>query len=140
MITIDWSLLVSAGVFLLTLYALNRLLFQPLFAVLEARREATAGMRERAARSLQEYESRLAEYHRRIREEKQAGYRLAESVRKQVLEERQSRLSEARIRAEEELQRARNELQAEVDRARRELGNEAQEIAALITSRVLQRG
>jgi F0F1-type ATP synthase membrane subunit b/b' len=72
----DWTLPVASLIFLITLWALNKLLFQPLFRVLDERRSRTIELRQRALTEL-EYERELMEqYHSRMREERQAGYRL----------------------------------------------------------------
>jgi F-type H+-transporting ATPase subunit b len=116
-INLDWTLPVASLVFLITLFALNRLLFQPLLKILDTRRERTVEMRQKAQRELEYQQALLEEYTSRIKEEKQAGYRLAEQVLKQ----------------------AKNDIRAEADKARQRLQQESEEVARLITARVLQR-
>jgi F-type H+-transporting ATPase subunit b len=135
----DWTLPVASFVFLITLFALNQLLFKPLFRVLDERRERTVEMRSRAQRELEYHQALLEEYHSRIRDERQSGYRLAEAVRGAALEERQQAVARARAEAEQLLSRAKDELQAERKSVRERLSREADEIARLITTRVLQR-
>ncbi len=85
------------------------------------------------------HQALLEEYHSRIRDERQSGYRLAEAVRGVALEERQQAVVRARSEAEQLLSRAKDELQAERKNARERLVREADEIARLIAARVLQR-
>jgi len=49
LLDLDRSLFVQLAIFLVTVVALNALVFKPLFRIRELRRERTAGMRERAA-------------------------------------------------------------------------------------------
>jgi F-type H+-transporting ATPase subunit b len=138
-INLDWTLPVASLVFLITLFALNRLLFQPLLKILDTRRERTVEMRQKAQRELEYQQALLEEYTSRIKEEKQAGYRLADSMRAAALQERQQAMAQARDNAEQVLKQAKNDIRAEADKARQRLQQESEEVARLITARVLQR-
>lgn len=139
MINPDWTLPVASLVFLITLFALNKLLFQPLLRILDARRERTVEMRQKAQKELEYQQALLEEYTARIKQEKQAGYRLADSLRAAALQERQQTMAQARTDAEQVLKQAKNEIRAEADKARQRLQQESEEVAGLITARVLQR-
>lgn len=139
MINPDWTLPVASLVFLITLFALNKLLFQPLLRILDIRRERTIQMRQKAQKELEYQQALLEEYRSRIKQEKQAGYRLADSLRSEALQERQQTMAQARAEAEQVLKRAKEEIRAEADGARQRLQQEAEEVARLITARVLQR-
>ena len=139
MINPDWTLPVASLVFLITLFALNKLLFQPLLRILDARRERTVEMRQKAQKELEYQQALLEEYTARIKQEKQAGYRLADSLRAAALQERQQTMAQARADAEQVLKQAKNEIRAEADKARQRLQQESEEVAGLITARVLQR-
>ncbi len=140
MIQLDWTLIVSGIVFLLTLWALNRLLFRPLFAVLDERRRLTTERKGEAQKSEQYYLQAFEKYSARIKEEKQKGYQLAEAVRKEALEQGRSRMAETRIQAEQFLAAGTAKLQDEVRRAEASLAGDAEEIAESITRRVLENG
>jgi len=135
----DWTLPVASLVFLITLFALNKLLFQPLLRILDTRRERTVEMRQKAQKELEYQQALLEEYTARIKQEKQAGYRLADSLRAAALQERQQTMAQARADAEQVLKQAKNEIRAEADKARQRLQQESEEVAGLITARVLQR-
>jgi F-type H+-transporting ATPase subunit b len=139
MITLDWTLMVAAAVFLLTLWALNQLLFRPLFEVLEKREALTTQTRAEAARKTEYREALYREYSDKIKEEKQKGYQLAESRRREALESRQQTVSNARREAEALLVKARAELEEEFSRVKVRLKGDAEEIANTIASRVLER-
>ncbi|MFB3905290.1 MAG: ATP synthase F0 subunit B [Acidobacteriota bacterium] len=139
MINPDWTLPVASLIFLITLFALNKLLFQPLLQVLDIRRERTSEMRQKAQKELEYQQALLEEYTSRIKQEKQAGYRLADSLRAAALQERQKTLAQARADAEQVLKQAKEEIRVEAAKARQRLQQESEEVARLITARVLQR-
>ena len=138
MISIDWTFLASGLVFLFTLWALNRLLFRPLLAVLDERRSLTSERKEKARETDEYYESLFEKYSARIKQEKQAGYQLAESLRQEALEERQVKTAAARDQAAELLEEARKEVRQEMEQGKQRLQQEAREIAGLITDRILR--
>ena len=139
MMTLDWTILVAAAIFLVTLFGLTQLLFKPLFRVLDERREATSDLRQRAQEILGRYQVLLEKYQERIQEEKKSGYKLAESVRKETLKERQRRISEAQAEAKSLAERAGSEIRQELVSAQEQLKREADKIAQIITVKVLGR-
>ncbi len=139
MITIDWTILAAATIFLVTLFALTQLLFRPLFRVLDERREQTSDLRQQAEETLDRYQLLLEKYQERVQEEKRSGYKMAESLRNEVLKERQRRISEARAEAESQRERARDEILQELAFAQRQIKGEAEGIAQIIAAKVLER-
>lgn len=139
MINVDWTLAASAGIFLVCLYGLNVLLFKPLFQVLEERRSRTVGFRREAQNTLDRFHSLLDEHEEALKAERQAGYRLAESTRKEALEERQRMLAEARGQAQTLMEEARGQVQKQLEASRQQLKKDADEISAVITARILGR-
>lgn len=140
MISPDWTLAVSALVFLVTLLGLNFLLFKPMFAVLEERKSRTTDVFEEAGSSEDYYQALAEQYQERIKAEKQAGYRLAESVRDEALKERQKGVAEARLSAEEAVRRAKAEIELDMQAAQKSLRAEVDGIAALLSRRLMQGG
>lgn len=139
MINPDWSLPVASLVFLITLFALNKLLFQPLLKILDVRRERTVDLRQKAQKELEYQQALMEEYTSRIKQEKQAGYRLADSLRAAALQERQKTMAQAKADAEQVLKQAKEDLRIETDNARQRLQQESEEVARLIAARILQR-
>jgi F-type H+-transporting ATPase subunit b len=139
MLKLDWTLLAAGTVFLVTLWALNVLLFRPLWRVLDERRARGADTRADAARKL-DYERALSEEcEARLKGEKQKGYQLSEAVRREAVEARQVRLAQAREHAEARLTEAREMVRLEVESARVELKRSAEEMARIIADRILER-
>lgn len=139
MIELDWTLPIASAVFLVTLFALNRLLFKPLFRVLDERRARTSDLRERAQGILDSYQSRFEDYQGKVKEEKQLGYQLAESVRSEALRERQQKIFQTRAASQALLEEAKKQIHQELASAQAQLRREAEEVARTITARVLGR-
>jgi F-type H+-transporting ATPase subunit b len=139
MITLDWTILAAGIVFLFTLWALNKLLFKPLLDVLDQRRSLTIETREEASQKTEYREALFQKYMEKIKQEKQKGYQLAEAVRKETMEERRGRISEARSEAEVLMNRAKAEVDKEVESVRQKLKSDAEGMAELIADRVLEK-
>ena len=139
MLTYDWTAPVTAAIFLLTVFALNYLVFKPLARVLEDRRSKTEGLQEKARSIVQQYEDAFANYQLRLKEEKTRGYKMAEATRQGALGERDERIGEARGQAESFKEKAKEELRSELDNSRNTLRAEAEKISLLIAARILHR-
>ena len=139
MLTPDWTLPVAAAVFLTTLFILNRVLFRPLFQVLAERRARTTQVSGRVQEILDEHQVLHEQYQQELAEERQAGYKLAESVRTESLKEGNNRIVQARRQAESMLANARSEIEADLDSAKRQLTREAEETARILADRILDR-
>jgi F-type H+-transporting ATPase subunit b len=138
MIELNWSLAVASVIFILTWAALSRLLLKPLLEVLSERQARTSGTFENAEAHEAEFEALVQTYDRKIKEEKQVGFKLAEKLRQEALSERQKRIQSARDEADSMLKKAREEIQSELEAARKELRRESEDIARAISDRVLR--
>lgn len=139
-INLDWTLPVASLVFLIALFALNQLLFKPIFRILDERRGKTVDLRYQAQEKLVYQRALFDKYQARIKEERQAGYKLTDSLKATALVERQERLMKARLDAETLVEQAKKDVEAERETAKAQLSRESREIARLIAARVLQRG
>jgi F-type H+-transporting ATPase subunit b len=126
--------------FLILLFLLNRLVYQPVLAIFEQRRERireglaeAERVREEAAAERARLEAQLAEERRTSQE------RLREAVAKSE-EAAARRLSEANAEAEQILTRARAEAEQARAQALSGLHGEIAELAMLATGRVLRDG
>jgi len=137
MISLDWTLWAAGVVFLLTAWALNKLLFQPLFATVSERRARTVDLEGTAVDTVRSHDALFEEYSDKVRQEKQQGYQLAESVRQQALDERQKRLTQARETAGEKLQEAREKVEADILAAEKGLQSEVEVLAGQIAQRAI---
>jgi F0F1-type ATP synthase membrane subunit b/b' len=99
------------ALFVILIFPVHRLLFRPIFAVLDARDEKIAGTRARAEKIAAEAEEVLARYESSVRE-----------AREQAERERKERLAEARSESAEQCAAARAEAEREIERAREQIG------------------
>jgi len=139
MIDLNWTLLAAGIVFLITLWALNKLLFGPLLRVLDERRSKTSGLQKLAAEKLDYHEALFREYAEKTKQERQRGYAHAEASRKEVMAERQRLIGKARGEAEALRGKSRAQLEQEVKLVRQKLHQDAEEIAGVITARILEK-
>ena len=125
--------------FVLLVFPVNKLLFHPIFRVLDERDARIEGARKRAAQIGAEAEATLGRYRSAVRSAREE----AESDRKQVLEEARREQAEltgsVRSEAEAEINRAREEVAGALDDARSQLREQAQELAREAATRVLGR-
>jgi F-type H+-transporting ATPase subunit b len=137
----DWfgKLPMLVVLFALLMFPVNALLFKPIFRVLDAREERTAGTRRRAEKVMKHADATLADYERAVREvradSEQARKREASAAR----EENAIVIDEARADSERHLERARAELAAALEQSRQSLGANARGLADEAASRVLGR-
>lgn len=139
MITPDWTIIASAVVFLFTLWALNRILFQPLFRIMDERDSRTVIMKNNAVRSEEQEAILFQEYAEKIKAERQRGYGLVEEVRKEAIQNRQALLDEARRKSVTALAEAKEQIEEEARSAKTTLRANAEEMARIITARVLDK-
>lgn len=125
--------------FVLLVWPLNRLLFRPLFRVLEERDDHIRGTRERAEVVSAQADEVLERYQRVIAEVRNE----AETERRRRIEEaRAAHLAgtkEARGESEREVTRAREEVAAALDESRSSLRTQSEALARAIAGRVLGR-
>ena len=138
MIKLDWSLVVASAVFILTWFSLSRLLLRPLMQVLEERRDRTSGVFDHAEEYEANFQALVETYDRKIKEGKQVGFKLAEKLRNEALSERQEKIQSARDEADSMLNLAKEEIQMELESARQQLRHESEEVARVISDRVLR--
>jgi F-type H+-transporting ATPase subunit b len=127
------------ALFVLLVFPVNKLLFHPIFRVLDEREARIEGARKRADEVGAEAEATLGRYRSALRSAREE----AEGDRKQVLEEarrEQAQLTgSVRSEAEAEINRAREAVAGALDDARSQLREQAQELAREAATRVLGR-
>ncbi len=137
----DWfgKLPMLIVLFALLMYPVNTLLFKPIFRVLDAREERTAGTRKRAEKVMKHAEETLADYERAVREVRAESEQARKSEAATARKENSTVIDEARSESERQLERARTELAAALEESRQTLGANAQGLADEAASRVLGR-
>jgi F-type H+-transporting ATPase subunit b len=130
---------VLIGVFVLLVYPLNRLIFQPLFKVMDEREEKIDGARRRADQVQEQAQEALDRYGDSIRVAREE----TTAERRRQLEVARSELHAvtalAKAEAETNVSRARDELRGSLDEARETLRAGASDLASLAAERILGR-
>jgi F-type H+-transporting ATPase subunit b len=112
---------------------LKYIFFRPLQDVLKKRREATEGVREAAAKSLEMAAEKATMYEIALKEARSDMYREQEETRRHWLDHQSNRIEEARHRAHETIQEAGHKIEADTAEARRDLASSSQALALQIT-------
>jgi F-type H+-transporting ATPase subunit b len=137
----DWTglLPILLVLFALLIFPVNRLIFVPLFRVLDEREQRIDGARARALQVDGEAEQVLSRYADAVAQARAE----AAGERKTRLDgaraEEKQETSGARAAAEAEIDRARGELDAALEQARRGLRPEAEALAREAAARILGR-
>ena len=124
---------------LLIVWAAYRTLVQrKLDQVLAERHAHTEGAIEQARAEIAAAEARTAEYEQRLREARSQVYKAQDAARQQLMEKRNSALTQARQQADEMVKKSRAVLADEVAAARKSLGQQAEALAGEIIESVLK--
>ena len=139
MISLDWSILPAILIFIITVVALNYLLFRPVTRVQAEREQRTTGLISRSRQDLAHHLQLFDQYQATIKNARMEGYRLVDKSRSEALQYRNSLLEMGRNDAERLIQETRGSIQSQVLEAKDRLEREAQEMARRIASAILQR-
>jgi F-type H+-transporting ATPase subunit b len=125
--------------FIIIIFPLNSLIFQPLIRVMEEREEKIGGARTRAEQVQQQAQEALDRYEESIR----TAHEEATAERRRKLDVARSEMQAVTAKAKEEatadISRAREELGASLGEARDTLRGSAEELATLAAERILGR-
>jgi F-type H+-transporting ATPase subunit b len=139
MISIDWSIVPAIAIFIITVIALNYLLFRPVLRIQEERERRTGGLMSQTRKDLDHHLELFDRYQATIKNARLEGYRLIEKSRAEAMNYRNGLLRQARNTAEHLIGEARAEIQQQVVAAKAGLETEVNEIARRIASTILQR-
>lgn len=139
LISLDSSIIPAILVFLVLIFALNRLLFQPLLRIQAERERRTTGLIAQARKSLDHHLELFNRYQDTLKNARLESYRRQEQVRSEALSKRAEVLERARNSAEALIQQSRDSIQAQVQSAKDQLERDAKEIARRIAMTILQR-
>ena len=136
----DNTVLFQMGIFVLLMFLLEPLLFQPVLRIVALREERTEGARaqaraleERAGELLKRYEKELERVHRVAATERERLRQETAVLEAQILEE--ARQATAKI-----LEDGRRRIESEVSRIRFDLGRESEQLSRRIVEKVLGGG
>ncbi len=139
MISLDWSIIPAIFIFILTIIALNYLLFRPILRVQAERERRTTGLMSKTRQDLDHHLRLFDQYQATIRNARMEGYRLVEKSRSEALQFRNLALEKGRESAEQSIHEGRESILKQVAEAKARMAGDTQEIARRIASAILQR-
>jgi F-type H+-transporting ATPase subunit b len=136
---LEFTLPLLIVVFLLLIFPINRLIFRPIFRVLDSRKDRIDGNRARAELLSKQAEEVLARYEHSVREVREDAERDRRERLDAARSEAAQRTAEVRAGAERDFGRAREEIAAALDQARASLRAQAENLANEAAARILGR-
>lgn len=136
----DYPMLVTLIIlFTLLIMPMNKLIFQPVFRVLDERAAKISGARNRALQLESEADSTMNRYRDAIRGAREGAETARQSQLKETRSEQGALTSDAKAEATAEIARARGEIEASLNDARESLRASSQEIAKIAAEQILGR-
>ena len=139
MIKLDWTLFLQFANFMILMAVLNALLFKPLRAALQARREAIESSKAKVHDIDEQVQAQIARYEAQLQEARLQGAQERATLRKAGQEEETRILGAANQTNAEKLQTIKEQIQVEAGTARQALRNETEALAREIAGKVLGR-
>ena len=125
--------------FLLTIFALNAIIFKPMLKYLDDRENASSGAEKEAKEIAAEIEARLAELQEKIQAAQQEASGKRSAAREEFVRKYNDVIHQTRKEADQEIKKAIAEISAQQAAARQEIKVQAKEIATQIASQALGR-
>jgi F-type H+-transporting ATPase subunit b len=139
-IEINWTMWVQLVNFFLLLGVLHVLLYRPLLRVLDRRKEALEGSRNRVTELDAQISEKMTAYQVRLHEAKLRGSQEKTVLRQQAAREEAQLLAGAHQQASERLQAMKTAVATDAEAARQGLRRETEALAGQIASKILGRG
>jgi len=138
-IKLDWTLLLQFVNFMILMAVLNALLFKPLRAALQARKETIERAKAKVQDIDEQVQAQIARYEAQLQDARQQGGQERSALRKTGQEEEARILGDANRNAAEKLQTITAQIQEEAGSARQALRKETEALAKEIAGKVLGR-
>jgi F-type H+-transporting ATPase subunit b len=138
-IEVNWTLFLQFANFMILMVVLNSLLFKPLRAALQARKETIEGSRAKVLDIDEQVQAQIARYEAQLQGARQQGGEERAALRKTAQEEEARILGEAKQTSAGKLQNIKDQIQKEVATARQALRDETDVLAKEIAGKVLGR-
>ena|ERR1700741_4365488 len=135
----DGTLLLHVALIILMVVVLNRTLLGPINRVLEERESKTKGRFAEARLASANAAERMAEFDRRIREARGAGYKELEEMRTAASQETREKIGTVKAEVAHWRDAEKVKLRSAEQRAKENLASDAKSRAAEISSRILGR-
>jgi F-type H+-transporting ATPase subunit b len=138
-ISIDYTLWVQMGNFLLLMLILNLLLYKPILGIIDKRKKQMQDTEEEIKRLNQSVEERMAAYEEKLRQAKIDAVEKKQEIIKEGAERAKSILDAAKGEIPGMMEKFHGEMNREVDEARHTLTNQSKKISVEIAEKLLGR-
>lgn len=139
MIEVNWTLFLQFANFMILMAVLNVLLFKPLRAALQARKETIEASRAKVQDIDDQVRAQISRYEAQLQEARQQGAQERAALRKTAQEEEARILGGANKTSAEKLQTIKEQIQKEASVVRQALRSETEALAKDIAVKVLGR-
>ncbi|MBK7996082.1 MAG: ATP synthase F0 subunit B [Blastocatellia bacterium] len=139
LLSADLSLLVVLAIFIVLVYALDAIIFQPILKVLDQRERLTTGAVDEAKKAAHDYDKQLANYEEKIRAARAESYKMLEDKRKTALDERTQKLAQVKQAISDKISASKQEITNTTGQAKTKLESESIQIAQSIAHNLLKR-
>jgi len=136
---IDPTMLIQMVLFFIAFLVLKKILFKPVLAVLEERRQRTSKMREEAEDLRAEASDTLADYERRLEEVRAEANAEKQKMKAAAWDAEQKMLANVSSQAADMVEKSRQEIEKDTEKLKSELTKEIDTYAYSIASRILER-
>lgn len=134
----DGTLFIHIALILLMIWVLNRTLFRPINAVIEAREKQKGGDGGEAASILKNVDEKEAKYKNALLDARTAGYELIENEQKNAAADREQKLADVKTETSASFETGRGNLEKEARAARASINTDASKMADKITASILK--
>lgn len=139
LLSVDASLVFVLIIFVVLIFFVNKLVFQPIAKVLDERERLTTGAAGETKKYLKSYDQQLSNYQEKIREARAESYRMLESQRSEALSERGRILSEVKTEVAGKIELKKKEIESASKDAQVRLESDARAMAESISRNLLNR-
>jgi len=139
MVSLDYTILVQMANFILLILILNILLYKPILAIMEKRKEQMAESDSEVKRLSQSVEQKLAEYEEKVRTAKLEAMEQRNAIVKEGAELAKGTIDAIRNEIPVMMDEFNAKMNLEVDAARAVLHSQSQKISLEIAEKVLGR-
>ncbi len=138
LVDLDGTFFVQLGLFVFMFIFLYLALFRPAIRLIEARREATEGTRERAIAMRKEAEGFSDEVDRQILDIKSAAILERDRIIEQARRRDRDLMAAARVKSQKAVENARTQMKRDGEMVRKELEVEVEALATGVAARILR--
>ena len=136
-IDLDATFFILIGIFFLTLFVLTTMLFNPLFAVLDARRKAVEGAIGESKSLGREADAKKVEFEKKVQDVKREAGMEREELRREARKAEAEILEKGKADALKTVEDARAGLDREISQVRSGLDAESQRLGQMLADRIL---